>query len=50
MSNKPYNIRLTSDRDLMKQVRGNIPLRGKQVHRQATDFRRKPKHFKGWDA
>jgi hypothetical protein len=44
MSDK-HNIRIASDRELMKQVRGSVPLRGKQVHND----RREKRQDKWWN-
>jgi hypothetical protein len=43
MSNKHF-INITGDRELLKQVRGSVPLRNKQVHSD----RREKRQDKWW--
>ena len=39
MSNKTFTVTITGDRKLMEQIRGEIPLRAKQVHKNRKDKR-----------
>jgi hypothetical protein len=45
MSNKPFILTITDDAVLRKQIRGSIPLREKQIHRN----RREKRQGKWWN-
>ena len=51
MSKSRNIIHITRDRDLMDQVRGNVPLRNKQIHQDKREKRNSKwwKNQQNWD-
>lgn len=42
-------ITIRSNLELMKQIRGSLPLKPSQHHKSVFAYKRKEKHFKGWE-